>query len=213
MSAEELPGRISKEYINSLPIIKYEGQIRVIQRADELSDFIDNLPAGSVAGFDTETRPSFKSGESHSVALVQIALPDIVLLVQVQKVGLPVPLIKFFENPAIQKVGIGIKDDINKLTQIAAFTPAGFVDLSCIAEKKGIVQTGVRGLAARYLNGRISKSAQTSNWEKKNLTGKQQLYAATDAWACLMIYPLLLGDARDYHPLPEEAVNPLAVQQ
>ena len=38
---------------------------------------------------------------------------------------------------------------------------------------------------------RISKSQQTSNWEKDQLTFKQQRYAATDAWVCQQIYEKL----------------------
>lgn len=33
----------------------------------------------------------------------------------------------------------------------------------------------------------ISKSCQMSNWEKPQLTLKQQLYAATDAWVSLAL--------------------------
>jgi ribonuclease D len=39
---------------------------------------------------------------------------------------------------------------------------------------------------------RISKSAQTSNWETPTLTDKQIEYAATDAWVCLEIYKKLM---------------------
>ena len=35
---------------------------------------------------------------------------------------------------------------------------------------------------------KISKSQRLSNWEADTLTEAQQLYAATDAWACLNIY-------------------------
>ena len=46
---------------------------------------------------------------------------------------------------------------------------------------------------------KISKTQQLSNWETPELTNAQQLYAATDAWACLHIYKALKGE-----PLPTE---------
>ncbi|MDR3237124.1 MAG: 3'-5' exonuclease domain-containing protein 2 [Spirochaetia bacterium] len=199
MPSTELPSRLSREYINSLPLIRYSGSIEVIKDSPMLDDLLSRIPGETVTGFDTETKPVFKRGQSHPAALVQIALPETVLLIQLQPSGLPLSLIKFFERESVKKAGVGLKDDIQKLQNISPFTARGFIDLGDIAAKKGIIQTGVRALAARYLQGRISKAEQKSNWERKNLTDKQKSYAATDAWACAQIYPELLSDENDYH--------------
>jgi ribonuclease D len=130
---------------------------------------------------------------------VQIAIRGSVYLIQIKQTGIEDSLIRFLENPAILKAGIALRDDLIKLREIRDFVPAGFVDISDMAARKGIIQTGVRALSARYLEGRISKTAQTSNWERRELTEQQKRYAATDAWACLEIYPLLMADPRDYH--------------
>ena len=60
-----------------------------------------------------------------------------------------------------------------------------------LARKIGIKHEGVRRLAAVFLERKISKKQQISNWENENLTDSQQIYAATDAWVCLRIYTLL----------------------
>ena len=60
-------------------------------------------------------------------------------------------------------------------------------------EELGAESIGARNLAAMILEIRISKSAQTSNWEVEELTQKQLNYAATDAWICLEIYKKLEG--------------------
>ena len=44
---------------------------------------------------------------------------------------------------------------------------------------------------AIHLHEKISKSQRLSNWEADALTEAQQLYAATDAWACVRIYEYL----------------------
>ena len=199
MPVLELPNRLSKEYINSLPVIRYEGSIKLIEDNLELDVFLSQIPDGTVTGFDTETKPVFKRGQNRFPALVQIALPETVLLIKLNRLGLPDSLINFFERESVKKTGIGLNADITKLQSISPFTPRGFIDLSDIAAPKGIIQTGVRALAARYLQGRISKTEQKSNWERKNLTDKQKSYAATDAWACALIYHKILSDDRDYH--------------
>jgi len=57
----------------------------------------------------------------------------------------------------------------------------------------GAESIGARNLSAMILDIRISKSAQTSNWENEILSQKQIRYAATDAWICLEIYNKLEG--------------------
>ncbi len=42
-----------------------------------------------MVGIDTETRPAFRKGLSYKVALIQIALPDIVYLIRLNNHGLP----------------------------------------------------------------------------------------------------------------------------
>ncbi|HLP45911.1 MAG TPA: 3'-5' exonuclease domain-containing protein 2, partial [Candidatus Kapabacteria bacterium] len=80
----------------------------------------------------------------------------------------------------------------------------GFIDLCKIAKEKGIIQVGARALTARYLGRRLVKTAQKTNWAQSRLSHKQQVYAASDAWICLEIYPHLLADPTDYRQFIEE---------
>ena len=74
------------------------------------------------------------------------------------------------------------------LARIHAFTPAGVVDLAALARAKGIQAQGLRTLSANLLGFRISKSAQCSNWENRELSAQQVKYAATDAWVGRELY-------------------------
>ncbi|MCB0280025.1 MAG: hypothetical protein KDD94_11000, partial [Calditrichaeota bacterium] len=78
------------------------------------------------------------------------------------------------------------------------------IDLSSLASKKGIIQIGIQALVARYINRYISKRQQRSNWENDVLSKQQQVYAATDAWICLKLYPELIADETDYRQFKEE---------
>ena len=142
----------------------------------------------ALLGFDTETRPSFKRGENHPVALLQLASETDAFLFQLRDLGLPDPLKEIFEDESVLKIGVAIHDDIKALQQKSEFQPNGFVDLADIARRFGIITTGLRNLTGIVLKSRISKRYQLSNWNRKILDEHQQLYAATDAWVCREIY-------------------------
>jgi ribonuclease D len=153
---------------------------------DELSEF-------SYMGFDTETKPAFRKGVYHHVALLQLAVAEKVFLVRLNKLGFPKLLQELFSNEQLLKVGVSIRDDLTELRKLTDFQPRGIVELNKVAKSMGVVREGARNLSATFLGFRISKSQQTTNWEKDQLTSKQQRYAATDAWVCQQIYEKLTG--------------------
>lgn len=184
---------ISNEELLLLPLRAYSGKVILVQTPEELEVAVKAIEHVEILGFDTETRPSFKRGEFYKVALVQLATPDEVYLIQIQKTGLSESFAKIFSNPNIIKAGVAIRDDIKGLQKYRRFHPEAFVDLSLVAREKGIGVESVKKLTGLLLGFRISKSAQTSNWEVPTLTDKQIEYAATDAWVCLEIYKKLSG--------------------
>ena len=186
--------RMTKDEINECPIKNYEGPIHLIHSEDKLSEAVEHLKKESILGFDTETRPAFRKGESYSPALIQLAGETDVFIFQIQNNGLLLPLIEILADPEIVKAGVSINYDISELRKVAEFEPAGFTDLGDIAKEIGIQNHSLRGLAAVLLGFRISKGASTSNWEKKNLTHAQIRYAATDAWVGRELYIKLNAD-------------------
>jgi ribonuclease D len=74
------------------------------------------------------------------------------------------------------------------LQRLKQYEPNGFVELADMSKQAGLQVESVKKLTALLLGFRISKSAQTSNWEAEVLNEKQISYAATDAWVCLEIY-------------------------
>ncbi|UXP31189.1 3'-5' exonuclease domain-containing protein 2 [Reichenbachiella agarivorans] len=180
--------KISKEEVNELPLIKYEGKSIVVEDISAVQEAANYLSQFSLLGFDTETKPAFKKGQVYPVALLQLAAPDRVYLIRLLQTGLPQEIIDLFENPKITIAGIGIRDDIKDLKKIKNFNPAAFVDLNELAKTLGFESIGARNFAGMFLKGRISKSQQVSNWENEELTDAQIDYAATDAWICIEIY-------------------------
>ena len=68
--------KIGNEETAALPAIEYQGEIRVIEREEEISEACAYLASHPVIGFDTETRPSFRQGVTFRVSLLQLSTPE-----------------------------------------------------------------------------------------------------------------------------------------
>lgn len=192
------PEKISKEEILKYPIVKFEGDIILIDNINQYNKHFDNLLKSNKWGFDTETKPSFKKGKSNinKVSLIQLSSEDTTYLFRINKIGLPDSLVDFLANPDYIKIGLSIKDDLSGLAKIKYFEPKGFIDLQSIVSNYGIEETGLRKLAAIVLQKRVSKTQQLTNWEAEELNIKQLIYAATDSWVCQKIYKALLNESK-----------------
>ena len=190
-TTENLPvekRKISKAEINELPLIAWEGEIQILESAEEMEAAASTLANESHLGFDTETRPSFKKGDYYPPALIQLATEHCVYLFRISETETFDPLLPILESPDILKTGVAIKDDVKELRAMEDFTPNGFVEIADITVKLGYENRGLRALAGLLLQGRISKAAQVTNWARPKLDNKQVRYAATDAWISREIY-------------------------
>jgi len=66
--------------------------------------------------------------------------------------------------------------------------------------KIGVEDKSLQTLYANFFHQKIQKRQQLSNWERDVLDDRQKVYAATDAWACIMLYEELmrLEETKDY---------------
>jgi ribonuclease D len=185
---EDYVYEVSKDEINGLPIGNFQGDIHIITTKKETEYAIKKLKQEKILGFDTESRPSFKKGEHYPIGLIQLASETEAFLFRVNITGTPKEVKKIFENKGITKIGLGLDKELKSLKEELHIICQNCIDLEQIAKRHRFRQRGIRALAAFFLGIRISKSAQKSNWERKELTDRQVRYAATDAWVCLKIY-------------------------
>jgi len=64
---------ISKDALSQMPVITYPAAISLIDSAAEAHAALRALLKEKIVGFDTETRPSFRKGCVHKVALMHIS--------------------------------------------------------------------------------------------------------------------------------------------
>ena len=160
----------------------------VVETMRDLTRAWEDLAQESMVGWDTETRPAFKVGESYLPSLVQAATARAVYLFPLVKMDFSKVVGGLFAEHTIVKPGISVADDLKKLKQVFPFEEASVLDLGKVAKRHGMEQTGLRNLAGIFLGFRVAKGTKTTNWAAPRLTEQQVNYAATDAWACRELY-------------------------
>ncbi|HXV10501.1 MAG TPA: 3'-5' exonuclease [Burkholderiales bacterium] len=179
---------IAREDLANLPIRRYEGEVSLVETLEDLKKARADFREERVVGLDTETRPSFRKGESHLPCLVQAATARAVYLFQLRRLDVFPALVELLASPATVKAGVGLAHDLRQLKLVFPFTVENALDLGVVARRRSIGQTGVRNLAGMFLGFRIPKGNRTSNWARADLSPAQITYAATDAWACRELY-------------------------
>lgn len=183
---------IAKEQLSELPREEFDGQIIVVDHPDKIDGAIRFLSLQTKIGFDTETKPAFKRGQVHKVALMQLACEEVCYLFRLNKIGYPDKLDEIICNPDIKKIGLSLRDDFDALRARSANKPLNFIDLQPFVDKYGIEDNSLQRIYAIIFEKRISKRQRLSNWEADKLSEAQKNYAAIDAWACLRIYNHLI---------------------
>ena len=183
--------KLSKDEINGMPLIKYEGDIKVFSKKDNIQGAVDYLLNQEVIGFDTETRPTFTKGPLNAPSIMQLAGGDSVFIFQLGRSRMFEKLSQVLSEKRITKCGVSVDRDLIELMYLSPFDPCSFIDLGDVARARGMPHHGLRGLAALLLKHRISKSSQTSDWSRRKLSDAQITYAATDAWISLELFKKL----------------------
>ena len=205
----ELKNKISKTEISKMEKVVFPGRVFVIYTQEAAIKAVDYLNMQSCVGVDTETRPSFKKGTMYKVSLLQISTLDTCFLFRLNLIGMPKELEEFLIGDVL-KIGLSLKDDFNSLKKRKSVkTDLGnWIELQDYAPKFGIEDKSLQKLFANLFGQKISKSQRLSNWEAETLSDGQQLYAATDAWACVKIYNMLqeLEKSGDYVTVQNELI-------
>lgn len=200
--------KFDKSIINSLPLVTFPGKIIVILNEYEADRAVEYLLSCDVLGVDTETRPAFRKGNNHKVALLQVATRKECFLFRLNHLGLPKSLLRLLSNKQVPMVGLSWHDDLMSLHRREQFEPGWFIDIQDIIGNLGIIDKSLQKLYANLFGEKISKRQRLTNWEADVLTDRQKEYAAIDAWACIKLYDeimnLLATKEYELEVVPEE---------
>ncbi|XP_045444855.1 Werner syndrome ATP-dependent helicase isoform X3 [Pipistrellus kuhlii] len=222
-------GKVSVQksvFEDDLPYLEFTGSIVYSYEPSDCSflseDISMSLTDGDVVGFDMEWPPIYSKGQLSRVALIQLCVSESkCYLFHISSMSVfPQGLKMLLENEAVKKVGVGIEGDQWKLLRDFDIKLKGFVELTNVANEK------LRSTETWSLNGLVKhlfgkqlfkdKSIRCSNWKNYALTEVQKLYAATDAYAGLIIYQKLqtMGDAAQLFSInKEEEILPSDVKK
>lgn len=207
---KQLKETITKAEIAGMPKVLFPGRVFVINAESEAEKAVDYLKAQRIVGVDTETRPSFKRGTTHKVALLQISTADTCFLFRLNRIGMPDCLQEFLQSDTL-KIGLSLKDDFNSLRKRENVHPdrGNWIELQDYVGRFGIKDMSLQKIYANLFGQKISKNQRLSNWEADVLSESQKLYAATDAWACVEIYNCLeeLDRTGNYEIIENEPIE------
>ena len=193
-----------------MPKVLFPGRIFVIYTESDAEKAVAYLKDQRIVGVDTETRPSFKRGTTHKVALLQISTQDTCFLFRLNRIGMPDSLQEFLMSDTL-KIGLSLKDDFNSLRKRQDMHPdrGNWIELQEYVGKFGIEDRSLQKIYANLFGEKISKNQRLSNWESDVLSEGQKLYAATDAWACVEIYNCLseLESTGNYEIIQNEPIE------
>lgn len=189
---KQIKNKITKAEIATLPKVLFPGRIFVIYTEADADKAISYLQTQRLVGVDTETRPSFKRGTTHKVALLQISTSDTCFLFRLNQIGMPPSLQEFLMSDTL-KIGLSLKDDFTMLRRRKDVhaEEGNWIELQDYVGRFGIEDRSLQKIFANLFGQKISKSQRLSNWEAETLSEGQMKYAATDAWACVEIYNCL----------------------
>ena len=189
---KQIRNTLTKAEIAQMPKVQFEGRIFLVYTEADTDKAVEYLRTQTIVGVDTETRPSFKRGLTHKVALLQIATTDTCFLFRLNRIGMPESLQEFLMSDVL-KIGLSLKDDFMMLRRRKDVhaEEGNWIELQDYVGRFGIEDRSLQKIYANLFGQKISKSQRLSNWEAETLTEGQMRYAATDAWACVQIYNCL----------------------
>jgi ribonuclease D len=186
-----------KDAIALLPPFERLGldRITLVCTAAQARQAQDQLARASAWGFDTESKPTFKVGEtSDGPHVLQLSTLERAWVFQLHDPDCRTVAAELLAQSGIAKAGFGLGDDRKRIVHKLGIEPQGILELNTVFHQRGYRKDmGVKGAVAVLFNQRFIKSqkAATSNWANARLSEAQLVYAANDAYAAIRVWQAL----------------------
>lgn len=170
-------------------------QIVVVDDQAQAAVAFGELERAGRVGFDTESKPTFFKGQkSEGPHVLQFSTIEkaYIFLAHIEETHSVI--IELLRATHITKIGFGLGGDLHQISNRFGLRPESIVDLDRSFKKLGYRNAvGARSAIAILFNQKLlkSKSVTTSNWASKQLSERQLVYAANDAYAAIMVFHAL----------------------
>ncbi len=170
-------------------------QVFLITNERQAGQAREELLEAEMVGFDTESKPTFRKGEkSTGPHVFQFATIEKAFIFQSHFVESHPAIIDMLASDALTKIGFGLGGDLHQISNRFGIRPASMVDLDRTFKKLGYrTSLGAKSAVALLFQRKLvkSKAVTTSNWAARELSERQLLYAANDAYAAIRIFHAL----------------------
>jgi ribonuclease D len=186
-----------KDAIALLPLFERLdlNRITLVRTGEQAQQAKIELAKAQAWGFDTESKPTFKVGEtSDGPHVLQLATAERAWVFQLHDPACCNVAAHLLTLPNIAKAGFGLGDDKKRIVQKLGVEPAHVVELNTLFRARGYRKDmGVKAAVAVLFGQRFikSKKASTSNWANERLSESQLIYAANDAYAAYGVWEAL----------------------
>jgi ribonuclease D len=169
--------------------------VMVVTDEDEAAFARDELFRSAVVGFDTESKPTFRKGQkSTGPHVFQFATLERAFIFRPHHSNSTDTILELLMSARLTKVGFDLKGDLSQISRRFGIQPDAIVDLGRSFRQLGFRNTiGATTAVAMLFRRRLhkSKSITTSNWAADQLSERQLLYAANDAYAAIRVFHAL----------------------
>ncbi|MFT3990913.1 MAG: 3'-5' exonuclease [Luteolibacter sp.] len=169
--------------------------IRRVETAEGAEQALLELMAAGVVGFDTESKPTFQKGErSQGPHVLQFSTLEKAFIFQAHLTETHEVMLELLKSERVEKVGFDLRGDLRQLSDRFGVKPRALTDLDRVFKRHGFRNfVGARSAVALLFDQRFqkSKSTTTSNWSAENLSERQLIYAANDAYAAIRVFHAL----------------------
>ena len=170
-------------------------RITLVSTAKQAEQAHSALVASRAWGFDTESKPTFRVGEtSDGPHVLQLATAERAWVFQLHDAECRAVAADLLAHAGIVKAGFGLGDDRKRILNKFGVEAANVLELNTIFRAQGYrKEMGVKGAVAVLFHQRFQKSkkAATSNWALERLSESQLVYAANDAYAAYRVWEAL----------------------
>jgi ribonuclease D len=170
-------------------------QVFVVTNERQAGIAFDELMGVGTVGFDTESKPTFMKGQkSEGPHVLQFATVEKAYIFQSHFDASHPAIIKLLTSVELTKIGFGLGGDLHQISSRFGVRPASIVDLDRSFRQLGYRNAvGAKSAIAMLFQRKLikSKAISTSNWAARELTERQLLYAANDAYAAIKVFHAL----------------------